>query len=101
MSVTNLVSDIKVAWATVMGTIGSGMGTALEMIPNDIGKLATLVGIILSSVLIYTHFRKGRIEYEKTQLEISILKDKEAERIEAANRRRNSGLPANRESDAF
>jgi uncharacterized membrane protein YfcA len=99
--VNNLVNDIKVAWATVMGTIGSGMGTALEMIPNDIGKLATLVGIILSSVLIYTHFRKGRIEYEKTQLEISILKEKEAERIEAANRRKDSGLPATRKSDVF
>ena len=95
----NLVNDIKVAWTTVVGTIASGMGIALEMIPNDIGKLATLVGIILSSVLIYTHFRKGRIEYQKTQLEICILKEKEAERVEAANRRRDSGLPANRESD--
>lgn len=99
MSATNLVSDIKIAWVTVMGTIGSGLGTVLEMIPNDIGKLATLVGIILSSVLIYTHFRKGRIEYEKTHLEILILKEKEAERIEAAHLRKEAGLPANRKED--
>lgn len=95
----NLVNDIKVAWTTVIGTVASGMGIALEMIPNDIGKLATLVGIVLSSVLIYTHFRKGRIEYKKTQLEICILKEKEAERVESANRRKDSGLPATRESD--
>lgn len=99
MSATNLVSDIKVAWVTVMGTIGSGLGTVLEMIPNDIGKLATLVGIILSTVLIYTHFRKGRIEYAKTHLEILILQEKEAERIEAAHRRIEAGLPANRKED--
>lgn len=86
MSAIDLMSDIKVAWLTVTGTIGSGLGTALEMIPNDIGKLATLIGIILSVVLIYTHLRKGRIEYEKVRLEIIILKEKEAERLEA-NRR--------------
>lgn len=88
MNAIDLVSDIKVAWATVMGTIGSGLGTAMEMIPNDIGKLATLIGCILSVVLIYTHLRKGRIEYEKVRLEIIILKEKEAERLEA-NRHKN------------
>jgi len=84
MSVT---SDLKVAWLTVTGTMGSGLGTILELIPNDIGKLATLIGIILSTVLIYTHWRKGRVEYEKTKLEIKILMEKEAERLESATRR--------------
>lgn len=88
MSVINLISDIKTAWATAVGTMGTGMGTILEMIPNEIGKLATLVGIILSSVLIYTHLRKGSIEYEKTHLEILILKEKEAERIDSARHRK-------------
>lgn len=100
MSATNLANDIKVAWLTVTGTVGSGVGTVLEMIPNDIGKLATLTGIILSTVLIYTHFRKGRIEYEKTRLEILILKEKEAERIDAAHRRKEAGFPATRKEDA-
>jgi uncharacterized membrane protein YfcA len=99
MNVTDLMSDIKIAWVTVMGTIGSGLGTVLEMIPNEIGKLATLVGIVLSSVLIYTHWRKGRIEYQKTQLEILILKEKEAERIDSAHRRKEEGLPARRCDD--
>lgn len=99
MSATDLVSDIKIAWVTVMGTVGSGLGTILEMIPNEVGKLATVVGIVLSSVLIYTHWRKGRIEYTKTKLEIAILMEKEAERLDNANRRR-EGLPARRSDDS-
>ena len=87
MSGTTLLNDIKVAWLTGVGTMGTGIGTILEMIPENIGKLATLIGIILSVVLIFTHFRKGLVEYEKTKLEIVILKEKEAERLEAAARR--------------
>jgi hypothetical protein len=91
MSGTNLLSDLKVAWLTATGTLGTGLATVVEMIPNDIGKLATVVGIVLSSVLIYTHLRKGRAETEKLQLEILILKEKEADSIEAARRRRGAG----------
>lgn len=77
---SNLLIDAKVAGATAAATTGTGLATILEMIPNDIGKLATLVGIILSVVLIYTHWRKGRIEYKKIQLEIAILEGKEEDR---------------------
>lgn len=87
MSVTHFVNDMKVAWLTAVGTVGTGLGTILEAIPDDIGKLATLVGIVLSSVLIRSHWRKDRIEYKKTRLEISILKKKEAERVKAVIRR--------------
>lgn len=73
-----LVTNPKVAVAVAPLTAATGVTTFLEMIPNDIGKLATLVGIILSSVLIYTHLRKGRLEYRKLKLEVSILKQKEA-----------------------
>jgi predicted site-specific integrase-resolvase len=58
-----------------------------DWVPN-LGELATIIGIVLSIVLIYTHWRKGRIEYKKTQLEITILMEKEAERLENANRRK-------------
>lgn len=95
-----LAQNPKVASAVSTLTTGTGLGTFLDVIPNDIGKLATLVGIVLSTVLIYTHWRKGRIEYEKTQLEILVLKEKEAERIEAAHRRKEAGLPATRSEDS-
>ena len=68
-------------------TTTTGLGTFLDWIPTDIGKLATLVGILLSIVLIYTHV----LSVKKTRLEILILEEKEAERIEAANRRNRRG----------
>lgn len=69
------MSDTKVASVVASVTTATGVGTLLELIPDDIGKLATLVGIMLSSVLIYTHWRNGRIEYQKTRLEIEILRE--------------------------
>ena len=101
MNATNLASDIKIAWATVVGAAGSGLITFLEMIPATIGNLASIAGIVLSVVLSYTHFRRGRIEYEKTRLEISIMKEKEAERVGALERRREAGLPADRKEDVI
>lgn len=94
-----LASNPKIASTVSAATTTTGLGTFLDLIPNEIGKLATLVGIVLSLVLIYTHWRKGRIEYTKTQLEIMILMEKEAERIDAANRRKEEGLPARRSED--
>jgi len=59
--VTQVVSDAaqnpKVATVVAATTTGSGISTYLEMIPSEIGKVATLIGIILSTVLIYTHIR--------------------------------------------
>lgn len=75
-----MVVNAKVAGVVASSTMWTGVWTSLDLISDDIGNLATLVGIILSSVLIYTHWRKGRIEYKKTQLEIKLLMDKEAER---------------------
>ena len=76
-AIQEIASNPKIGQVVASSTIGTGIGTILELIPDDIGKLATVVGIILSSVLIYTHWRKGRIEYKKTQLEIKILMDRE------------------------
>lgn len=90
--VQEVANNPKVAGIVASSTFGSGLGTVLDLIPDDIGKLATLVGIILSSVLIYTHWRKGRIEYKKTQLEIKILMDKEEERRKSDENRANNGI---------
>lgn len=92
MSAKDLLGNPKIASGVSAMTTGTGLGTFLDMIPNDIGKLATLVGIALSLVLMYTHWRKGRIEYRKTQLEIKILLEREAERTEIARLRERRGL---------
>jgi hypothetical protein len=55
-------------------TTGSGLVTMFKTVP--LSEIATLVGIVLSCVLIYTHWRKGRADYEKAQLEIELLKRK-------------------------
>ncbi len=85
-----VISNPKIASSVSAATTTTGLGTILEWVPNDIGKLATLVGIMLSLVLIYTHLRRGQIEYQKTKLEMTILMQREAERIESASKQGNS-----------
>jgi len=68
----SVVAHSKNVAATVSGsTVGSGIATMLEWIPTDIGKLATLVGLVLSVVLIYTHVtqHKARMALLKFELE--------------------------------
>lgn len=72
--INNVVQDTKTAVATATVTAGTGISSWLAWIPEDIGKLATLVGIMLSIVLIYVHLRKGRLEREKLKLEMEVLK---------------------------
>lgn len=64
----------KIAMAVSGGTITTGASTWLDMIPDDIGKLATMAGLLLSSVLIYNHASRGRLERDKLRLEIDQLK---------------------------
>ena len=78
----------KAAQAVAMATTGTGMGTIFDVIPDDIGKLATLVGIILSSILIYKHSKLLKQDAEKNKIELEILKEKRREQIEGASRRR-------------
>jgi len=56
------MQDIKIGAAVSGGTTATGISTWFEYIPADIGKLATLIGIVLSIVLIYVHLKKGRLE---------------------------------------
>lgn len=80
---TELVQNPKTGAAVATGTTATGLGTILDFIPDDIGKLATLVGIILSSLLIYAHYHKTRafirhdkFEQEKERLELEALRRK-------------------------
>lgn len=69
MSVKDLFESIKTGFAVSGTTIGTGLGTILDWIPNDIGKLGVLIGAGLSLVLIRKHLRSGKVGYEKTKLE--------------------------------
>ena len=83
-SITRFASEaghnVKLAASTSLATATTGTVTWLEWIPADIGKLATLTGLILSTILIYTHIKKAQREKElhiaemaKTELEIELL----------------------------
>jgi hypothetical protein len=99
--INELVVSPKPAVVVAMSTTGTGMGTIFDVIPDDIGKLATLVGIILSSVLIYTHSRRMVMDSKKDKLQLDILKEKRREQIENAKRRAEAGEPVRRDYDDF
>lgn len=72
----------KASSAVAAGTTGTGLATWLEWIPSDIGKLATLIGAVLSLVLIvywsqriFTEFHKGKIDRERDRLELAKLRN--------------------------
>ena len=79
-TIINFAENIKAAIVTALATVATGTANTLKLFPDDfIADLATLIGIILSLVLIYTHWRKGRAEYKKTTVETDILKAELAE----------------------
>ena len=70
----SILHDPKVALATVFSLFMTSVGRAIELIPNDIGKVSALIGIILSIVLIYTHLKNGKVNRDKTKLEMELIK---------------------------
>lgn len=76
-----LAEDVKVGVGVATGTTGFGIGTIAEWIPSDIGKIATLIGIILSSVLIYVnlkrHFREEKLARLDMELKLKQLGQKD------------------------
>lgn len=67
-------TSVKAAAIAGGATTGTGLSTWFDVIPDDIGKFASLIGICLTSVLIVFHVRKGLLDIKKSQLEIEILK---------------------------
>lgn len=67
------VTDGRLASTVSAGTTGSGLATWLDLIPNEIGKLATLVGIALSVVLIIMHLKKMNHDSKEAYLKQELL----------------------------
>jgi hypothetical protein len=87
-----LVESPKVAAIVSAATTTTGAGTIFDIIPDDIGKLATLVGIILTIILIRVHL----LSLEKTKMEVEKMRN---DRIQAAIERKTKGEPVRRVSD--
>jgi len=93
MSVKELIADPRIGAAVASGTIGTG--TIIDLIPDGIGKVSMLIGIILSILLIRVHYAN----LQKIKMEVGIMKRKEEERLEAARLRKEEGQPLRREED--
>lgn len=80
----SILDSQPASYVVASGTTGTGLATWLNLIPNEIGKLATLVGIVLSVVLIVMHIRKMRQEARESALRESILSE-QLKREKASN----------------
>lgn len=69
-SVQNILTDGKVAGATAIATVSSGVSGIMEVLPTFLTLIATFLGAVLSTVLIYNHLKKGRLERRALKLEI-------------------------------
>lgn len=65
--INRILTDAKTAVATATTTITTGAATSLEWIPQDIGKLATLLGAILTATLIISHSVKIYLEHKESR----------------------------------
>lgn len=80
------LDSIKAAVMAILTTVGVSFSTWMEYVPTDIGKLGTIMGMLLSAVLIWRHNNLRRLEdqkrateeltQEKLRLEVELLKTK-------------------------
>lgn len=66
--------DPKATIGVAGGTTAAGTAQFLNLIPDDIGKLASVVGIVLSLVLIVANVIKIRQDLQKGRLEMEALR---------------------------
>lgn len=90
--IQQLAESPKVAAIVSAATTTTGAGTIFDIIPDDIGKLATLAGIILTVILIRVHL----LSLEKTKMEVEKMRN---ERIQAAIERKAKGESVRRLND--
>ena len=92
MTLSDLTQNVKIAYATGLGTVGTGVSTAIDLIPSNIGGLASAIGIVFTLILIPIHFFNGRASYKKTMMEVKILQRDLEERDEKARLWRQSSV---------
>jgi hypothetical protein len=74
---------------TIVGGISSGAAQLLNVIPNDIGKVSVLLGVVLT--VYYIQVQRLTREEKKLDLKIKQIALENAER-ESANRRRKEDI---------
>jgi hypothetical protein len=78
----DIIQSVKTALTVALSTLGAGIGTILNLMPDILGWVATVTGIALSIALIIVHWAK----YKQITLETEVLRAKEEERIRKAEK---------------
>ena len=65
--VSEAVTSVKTAGAVAAATITTGLSTWIDLIPDNIGKLASLAGLLLSFVLICVHIHAAWLRHKKNK----------------------------------
>lgn len=78
------ISDIKISAATAIATLGVNVAWLIDLIPDNIGKLCSLVGLI-AMVYVIKHHRQ-KVHQNDQQIEINKLEI--AERVIRINKLR-------------
>lgn len=94
--VQSVVENTKVAASISTATTAAGLGTVLNYLPDVLGSVATMAGILLSWFLI----RKVRMETKKIKLEMEVLRGRERTRSDEIDHRVEAGEPLRRECDS-
>ena len=94
--VQNVVENTKVIGTVSTATTAAGLGTVLNYIPDILGSVATMAGILLSWFLI----RKVRMETAKIKLEMDALRGRERKRHDVIDSRHEAGEDCRREGDS-
>ena len=93
----NAAENTKAAASISTATTAAGLGTVLNYIPDVLGSVATMAGIMLSWFLI----RKVRMETRKIKLEMEVLRERERAHRSEVEHRVEEGEPLRRESDGL
>lgn len=67
---------MKLAWASVLTTISTSLGSLLSIIPDNIGKLGVILTCILTVLLIrvqLSNYRNNKLECKIKKLELKKL----------------------------
>lgn len=75
MSAYDAMTNPKTGALTAGGTISTGVSSWLNLIPDDIGKVATLIGAVLSVVMIVMYIKKIAQDSKESALREQILQE--------------------------
>jgi len=75
----DVIQSPRTAWGVFTATIGTGISTVIQAIPEDIGKAGTLLGIIGSLIVLYIQIKRHKNQEVIHQLKKAVLEKELAE----------------------